>query len=67
MQITLNGKEEVLKKATYNLAELVSNLGIDPVKVAIEQNRSLVASDRFAKTPLNDGDEIEIVAFIGGG
>lgn len=67
MQITINGEEHHLESTIYNLSELVKKLEIDPVKIAIEQNQSLVSSDRFVKTPLNDGDVIEIVAFIGGG
>ena len=37
-----------------------------PEKVAIELNRRLVRSDKY-DTPLKDGDEVEIVTFVGGG
>ncbi len=67
MQITINGEEHTLEASIYNLAELVKKLEIDPAKIAIEQNRCLVSSDRFVKTPIKDGDELEIVAFVGGG
>jgi thiamine biosynthesis protein ThiS len=38
-----------------------------PDRVAIELNREIVPRDRWAQTRLNDGDELEIVHFVGGG
>jgi thiamine biosynthesis protein ThiS len=36
-------------------------------RVAVERNRELVPRDRWATTPLSDGDKLEIVHFVGGG
>ncbi len=36
-------------------------------RVAIELNRDIVPRDRWAETPLNDGDKLEMVHFVGGG
>ena len=38
----------------------------EPEKVAIELNRRLARADRY-DLPLNAGDEVEIVTFVGGG
>ena len=37
-----------------------------PEKVSIELNRRLLRSERY-DTPLKEGDEVEIVTFVGGG
>jgi sulfur carrier protein len=50
-----------------NLSALVSALGLDGRKVAIERNLEIVPRSAYGKTALADGDRIEIVHFIGGG
>ena len=45
---------------------LIQGVGLTPEKVAVELNRRLLRSDRY-DTPLNEGDEVEIVTFVGGG
>jgi sulfur carrier protein len=36
-------------------------------RVAVEVNREVVPRNRWAETPLRDGDRLEIVHFVGGG
>ena len=45
---------------------LVQRFSLVPEKVAIELNRRLIRSDKYDQ-PLKDGDEVEIVTFVGGG
>jgi len=49
------------------VAALVTELGLDLRKVAVERNLEIVPKSLFAQTALTDGDRIEIVHFIGGG
>jgi thiamine biosynthesis protein ThiS len=49
------------------IAALLDQLGIDPRRVAVEHNESVIKRDRQAATVIKDGDEIEIVNFVGGG
>jgi thiamine biosynthesis protein ThiS len=42
-------------------------LGIKPDRVAVELNRNIVPREQWEKTPLSDGDRLEIVHFVGGG
>lgn len=65
LQITLNG--EPMQVAAETVAALVSHLQLDPRKVAIERNLAIVPRTHYADTPINSGDRIEIVGFIGGG
>lgn len=66
MNLTVNGEARVFE-ALPHLAALVSALGLDGRKVAIERNLEIVPRSAYGKTVLCDGDRIEIVHFIGGG
>ncbi|MGZ3377485.1 MAG: sulfur carrier protein ThiS [Phenylobacterium sp.] len=66
MNLTVNGETRTFE-ALPSLAALVSALGLDGRKVAIERNLEIVPRSAYGKTALADGDRIEIVHFIGGG
>ena len=66
MKLTVNGESRAFESLA-NLAALVSALGLDPRKVAVERNLEIVPRSAYGRTPLADGDRIEIVHFIGGG
>jgi sulfur carrier protein len=64
--ITLNGDpHEVAGPLT--VIELLARLGIDPRRVAVEQNLVVLKRAGFAETMVREGDHIEIVNFVGGG
>jgi len=49
------------------LGELLERLDLEGRKVAIALNRSVVPRSRYAETPLQAGDQIEILEAVGGG
>jgi len=49
------------------VADLLSQLDLEPVRVAVEINEDIVPRKRFGETAIRDGDRIEIVTFVGGG
>ena len=61
----MNGDSRDLPEGE-TLRALVTRYKLTPEKVAIELNRRLVRADKY-ETPLKDGDEVEIVTFVGGG
>ena len=65
-QITINGERHLMAART-TLYEVVLTLGLEPERVAIELNRSIVKRDLWKATPVGSGAEIEIVQFVGGG
>lgn len=69
MTIQINGQEKSFPDAPppLTLAVLVEILGMKADRVAIELNRDIVSRDRWAQTPLNEGDRLEMVHFVGGG
>ncbi|MFM8542319.1 MAG: sulfur carrier protein ThiS [Chakrabartia sp.] len=46
---------------------MVSDIGLDPTKVAVERNREIVPRSTLAQVFVGDGDQLEIVHFVGGG
>ena len=66
MQITLNGDtHEVAGPLT--VSELLARLEIDGRRVAVEHNLVVLKRDAFDRTAVREGDEVEIVNFVGGG
>ena len=66
MQITLNGDaHEVAGPLT--VSELLERLNVDARRVAVERNLVVLKRDAFSSTEIAEGDEIEIVNFVGGG
>lgn len=66
MNLTINGERRGVEGAP-DVAALVAVLGLDARKVAVELNLEIVPRSAYGRTPLADGDRIEIVHFIGGG
>lgn len=66
MFITINGERKEFSD-NLSVAELLTDIGIDPRKIAVERNLQLVKRTEYEQTTLTDGDELEIVNFVGGG
>ena len=66
MRLIVNGENlELLNVET--LQELLKELQIEPQRVAVEINVSIVKKSDYSTFKLNEGDRVEIVNFIGGG
>jgi len=66
MNLTINGETRSFDSVP-DVAALVSALGLDARKVAVERNLEIVPRSAYGRTALAEGDRIEIVHFIGGG
>jgi thiazole synthase len=66
ISIRVNGEHRRLA-AGLSLADLARELGLEPSKVAVERNLAVVPRSTLAQVMLEDGDDIEIVHFVGGG
>jgi thiamine biosynthesis protein ThiS len=66
LRITLNGDAHELA-GPLTVTELLAHLDIDARRVAVEHNLVVLKRDAFAATMVREGDEIEIVNFVGGG
>lgn len=66
MKITLNGDPfEVVGPST--VSQLLARLDIDARRVAVEHNLVVLKRSAFDSTEIREGDQIEIVNFVGGG
>ena len=66
IEIVVNGQPRHAP-AGQSLTELLVWLEVDPARVAIELNRSIIRHERWAKTKIEQGAALEIVQFVGGG
>jgi thiazole synthase len=64
--ISVNGEHRRVA-AGLTIAELASELGLVPEKVAVERNLEVVPRSTLGRVLVEDGDELEIVHFVGGG
>lgn len=66
LRVYVNGESRELSVST-SLAELITQLDLQPTRVAVELNRAVVRRGDWSTTILRDEDRIEIVHFVGGG
>ena len=66
MQITVNGKPESIDD-DFTVADLLQRLGVEPIRVAVELNEEIVPRNTYSQTSIQQGDQIEVVTFVGGG
>ena len=66
MTIILNG-DRVDVAGPLTLATLLAQLGVDPRRVAVEHNLNVIKKANYDATEIQDGDQVEIVNFVGGG
>ena len=66
VSITVNGEHKRVS-AGLSLAGLATELGLIPEKIAVERNMEVVPRSTLAEVMVEDGDDLEIVHFVGGG
>ena len=66
LQVRINGEHRRVDNG-ITIAEMVREIGFDPVRVAVERNLEIVPRSTLAEMRVEDGDDFEIVRFVGGG
>ena len=66
LSITLNGEARQIA-GPLSVRELLTGLGLDPSKIAVERNLEIVPRSAYGEVMVADGDRLEVVHFIGGG
>ncbi|KAF0249843.1 MAG: sulfur carrier protein [bacterium] len=66
MQILLNGETKEIS-GQISLQALVENLELKEGRIAIELNHFVVKRKDWPSVILQDGDQLELVHFVGGG
>ena len=65
MNIKVNGKPETV--SVKNIAAYVQSKGLEPKTLVVEFNGRVIMADQWDVTPLNEGDQLELLNFVGGG
>ena len=66
MTIILNG-DRVDVAGPLTITGLLVQLGVDSRRVAVEHNLNVIKKPNYDTTEIHDGDQVEIVNFVGGG
>lgn len=66
LHLILNGDPRAVP-GPASLADLLTHLGLDPQMIVVELNREIVRRPRLGEVFLKDGDQVELVHFVGGG
>jgi thiamine biosynthesis protein ThiS len=66
IQVRLNGKDREVPGG-LSVRRLLESLELNPLLVVVELNREILERDDYGNTPVNEGDQIELVHFVGGG
>ena len=66
LSVRINGEHRRVH-AGLSVAQLVRELGLDPLRVAVERNLDVVPRATLDSVQVEDGDDYEIVRVVGGG
>jgi thiamine biosynthesis protein ThiS len=66
LSVRINGEHRRVHGGT-TIAQMINELGLDPLRVAVERNLEIVPRSTLAEVCVEDGDDYEIVHFVGGG
>ncbi|TYQ18393.1 UNVERIFIED_CONTAM: sulfur carrier protein [Acetivibrio alkalicellulosi] len=66
MEISLNGKKTDIDEG-LSLIELIEQKGLEPERIVVEYNHQVLSKEHWDKTILKEGDNLEVLRFVGGG
>jgi len=66
IEVQVNGKKKRIPES-WMVVDLVKNLKLHDKQIAVEVNEQIIGHAGWADRPLDSGDRIEIVHFVGGG
>lgn len=66
MQLCINGQTRTIEMVD-NLSQLLEQLNLAADRVVVELNQEILDTTNLASTPLQEGDKLELIQFVGGG
>ncbi len=66
VSIRVNGDAREVEEGT-TVAELLEALGVTAPRVVVEHNMRILRAEDFAAARIAEGDELEVLQFVGGG
>jgi sulfur carrier protein len=66
IHIVVNGEDKAVPQG-LNVAQLLDFLAINPRRVAVELNRTIVRKQEWSAAVIEEDAQVEVVWFVGGG
>ena len=66
MTIIVNETETEVPEGSF-ISDLIRSLGLNPGRLAVELNRTIIRRSAWDSTSISEGDRVEVVHFVGGG
>ena len=66
LKLSLNGEPATLSPMSY-LSDLLEQEGYQSQKIAVAINGEFVPRSQYLETPINDGDNVDVIQAVGGG
>lgn len=63
--VTINGKQE--EAAGMTILAYLEEAGYSPDRVVVEKNLEIIPREALGASLLEDGDNVEVLRFVGGG
>lgn len=63
----VNGQSVTLPQQVQSVSDLLVHYGLNPKVVIVEKNGQIVDKQSYDHTPVESGDRLELVHFVGGG
>ncbi|MBO8155524.1 MAG: sulfur carrier protein ThiS [Bacillaceae bacterium] len=67
MNLVINGQQKSVSEHIRTIEELMNELKLNPQLVIVEQNGQVIDKQSYSVAPVNEGDQLELVKFVGGG
>ncbi|PLX97908.1 MAG: thiamine biosynthesis protein ThiS [Desulfuromonas sp.] len=67
MELKINGTQKTFTDEILTVTQLLEQLNLSVDQVVVELNRDILAPGVLSTTGLNNGDELELIQFVGGG
>jgi thiamine biosynthesis protein ThiS len=67
MKLRINGQQMEVERSVKSINDLLHLFELQERIVVVEQNGEIIEKEQYNMQPLNSGDQIEIVQFVGGG
>jgi sulfur carrier protein len=65
--IQLNGRQQELSGEVKTIAQLLASLSLENRIVIVELNKEVINKTAYTDQPIKDGDQVELIHFVGGG
>jgi sulfur carrier protein len=66
IRVHVNGKDRDVSSG-LSVTGLLQSFDLDPLLVVVELNREILDREQFPATEIREGDQVELVHFVGGG